>query len=78
MTTCFLCLSPPAPPLTMEAIPEGEAPLSPSGPTFDWLPILCFSSAFSASSWSMSACRASIVSSNSLQIKKHRSAEDLL
>ena len=55
---------PPAIPVTMEAIPDGPVPL-PS--IFDWLLILCFSSAFSDSSWSMSACRASIVSSNSLQ-----------
>lgn len=51
----------------MEAIPDGPVPLSPSTVIFDWLLTRCFSSAFSDSSWSMSACRASIVSSNSLQ-----------
>ncbi|TNN50937.1 hypothetical protein EYF80_038870 [Liparis tanakae] len=51
----------------MEAIPDGLVPRSPSALILDWLPIRCFSSAFSASSWSMSACRASIVSSNSLR-----------
>lgn len=58
--------SPPAIPETMEAIPDGLLPLSPSAVIFDWLLIRCFSSVFSDSSWSMSACRASMVSSNSL------------
>lgn len=70
--------SPPAIPVTMEAIPDGPVPLSPSMVIFDWLLILCFSSAFSASSWSMSACRASIVSSNSLQRRgQHHTIVDL-
>lgn len=73
------CYSPPAPPVTMEAIPDGPVPLSPSMVIFDWLLIRCLSSAFSASSWSMSACRASIVSSNSLQQRggQHHRAVDL-
>lgn len=54
------------PPVTMDAMPEPGLPLSPSMFIFDWLFIRCLSSVFSASSWSISACRASMVSSNSL------------
>lgn len=59
--------TPPAMPDTMEATPEAGAPRSPSMVRLDWLFRRCFSSTFSDSSWSMSACRASMVSSNSLQ-----------
>lgn len=54
----------------MEAIPEAGGPLDtrPSMVIFDWLLMRCFSSAFSASSWSISACSASMVSSNSLTV----------
>lgn len=61
---------PPVDPWTTEAIPEAGGPLDtrPSMVIFDWLLMRCFSSAFSASSWSISACSASMVSSNSLVI----------
>lgn len=56
----------------MEAIPEAGGPLDtrPSMVIFDWLLMRCFSSAFSASSWSISACSASMVSSNSLKMRR--------
>lgn len=63
--------TPDPPPATLEmpeVMLEGEAaPRRPWMVCLDWLLSRCFSSTFSDSSWSMSACRASIVSSNSLR-----------